>query len=91
MADDDGAPTGYALGLVAPMPIYGGPIAFLQELYVVPEARRRGVASQFVEEFTRWAAGRGAAFVALASSRAGAFYVAVGFSTRGASWYRRAL
>jgi len=36
-----------------------GPYAELEDLYVAPEARRRGLAGELIEDSLRWAAARG--------------------------------
>lgn len=82
---------GYAIGVVAPMPVYGGGLAFLQELYVDVAHRRSGAGRRLVDAFTAWSGGCGAVRVALATSRAGAFYEALGFTTRPALYYARAV
>ena len=82
------AVVGYAVGAVVPMPIYAGGAAFLQELYVHADHRRGGVGTALVDGFTDWAAERGATRLVLATSRAGAFYESIGFTTR-AQFYQR--
>lgn len=82
-------PVGYAVGLVAPMPVYNGSIALLQELYVEESQRRLGFGRGLVDAFTAWGVRRGATDVVLATSRAGTFYETLGFTTGGALWYRR--
>lgn len=90
LATDESKVVGYAVGALVPMPIYMGGAAFLQELYVDESKRRDGVGTALVEAFTEWAAQLGAARVILATSRAGAFYESIGFSTR-AQYYQRAV
>ena len=86
----ESAVVGYAVGALVPMPIYMGGAAFLQELYVDDSNRRGGAGTALVDAFTEWAAQLGAARVVLATSRAGAFYESIGFSTR-AQYYQRAV
>lgn len=88
LALDGSTVVGYAVGALVPMPLYMGGAAFLQELYVDGSMRRSGVGTALVDAFTEWAAGLGAARVVLATSRAGAFYESIGFSTR-AQYYVR--
>jgi GNAT superfamily N-acetyltransferase len=90
LALDESTVVGYAVGSLVPMPIYMGGAAFLQELYVDGSNRRGGVGTALVDAFTEWAARLGAARVVLATSRAGAFYESIGFSTR-AQYYQRAV
>lgn len=82
------ATVGYVLGAVVPMPIYEGGAAFLQELYVQASDRGDGVGTALVDAFSDWASERGATRVVLATSRAGAFYESIGFTTR-AQYYQR--
>jgi GNAT superfamily N-acetyltransferase len=91
VATDDGRVVGYVLGGCLPMPLYGGQLAMLQELYVDESHRRAGVARALVEAFTAWADERGAAIVGLATSRhaARAFYESQGFVTRPTTYYWR--
>ncbi len=90
VAEAERAVAGYLLGTVAPMFVYNGALAFVQELYVEETHRRRGVGRTLVEQFTDVAASRGATVTALATSRAGAFYESLGF-TGGATYYKRPL
>ncbi len=71
--------------------IYGGGPAFLQELYVDAACRRAGVGAALVAAFSEWGTERGAVRAALATSRAGAFNEALGFTTRPAYYYQRSL
>jgi GNAT superfamily N-acetyltransferase len=88
---DDGALTGYALGAVVPMPLYGGATAFLQELYVDADHRGSGVGRALVEAFLDWGGARGAVRAVVATSRAGAFYESLGFATRPTAFYQRTI
>ncbi|MDT0164520.1 GNAT family N-acetyltransferase [Actinotalea sp. AC32] len=91
LVDDRGEDglVGYALGVVAPMFVYDG-LAFLQELYVVPERRGTGIGRALVAAFEDAARARGGGVVALATSRANAFYERLGFEG-GVEYYRRAI
>jgi len=51
-----------------------GPVAWIEELMVAPSARRSGVGRALVEAAEEWAGRIPAAYIALASRRAGAFY-----------------
>jgi N-acetylglutamate synthase-like GNAT family acetyltransferase len=81
---------GYLLGVVAPMFIYNGGLAFVQELFVIEQQRRRGVASVLMTEFGQRAAEMDASVIALATTRAAAFYEARGF-TASATYFKRPL
>jgi len=82
-------PCGYLLGTVAPMFVYNGGMAFVQELFVEEHVRRRGIATALMSAFEGIARGDGATVTALATSRAGALYDALGFMTK-AAYYTRA-
>jgi GNAT superfamily N-acetyltransferase len=84
----DDAPAAYLLGTLAPMFVYGGGMGFVQELYVAEPVRRRGIGAALIAEFTTTAHCAGATVIALATSRAGMFYEALGF-TSGAAYYTR--
>ncbi|MGH8888929.1 MAG: GNAT family N-acetyltransferase, partial [Acidothermaceae bacterium] len=70
---------GYLLGVISPMFLYNGGFAFVQELCVGAGVRRRGIGAALMAEFEARAIARGAGAVALATSRAGAFYEALGY------------
>jgi aminoglycoside 6'-N-acetyltransferase I len=72
------------------------PVAFIEGLYVVPEARRRGVARALVEAVAKWASQEGCtelAFDALLDNRtAHAVHRALGFEeTERVVYFRRPL
>jgi ribosomal protein S18 acetylase RimI-like enzyme len=84
--DASGAAVAYLLGVVAPMFVYAGGMGFVQELYVAPHARRAGLGSALMSEFANVARAAGATMIALVTSRAAAFYEALGF-TGGATYF----
>ncbi len=59
------------------------PVAFLEGIYVIPEARRRGVARSLVTEVEGWAADRGctefASDVLLENVLSRSMHIALGF------------
>lgn len=67
-----------------------GPVGWIEELMVVEHARGRGVGRSLVAAAERWVSETGAAYVALASRRAGAFYLALGYEDS-AVYYKKAL
>jgi GNAT superfamily N-acetyltransferase len=75
------------------MPLYGAPLAFLQELFVDEPTRGSGVGRDLMNAFDTWAHDHGAAVEALATSRppAKAFYERLGFTTRPTTYYYRRL
>jgi len=84
----DGPVVGYLLGVISPMFVYNGGFAFVQELCVAADVRRRGVGAALMAEFEARAYSRGAGATALATSRAGAFYEALGY-TGGATYFKK--
>jgi len=89
VADEAGDVVGYLLGVLAPMPVHGG-MALVQELLVRDDRRRAGVGAALMAAFEERARSAGAGVVSLATSRAGAFYEALGYAPA-ATYYRRTL
>lgn len=56
-----------------------GPVAWVEEILVRPEHRRRRVGQALMAAFGEWASGRDCALVALATRRAAPFYQALGY------------
>lgn len=56
-----------------------GPAVWVEEVMVAERARRQGVGQALMHEAESWAQSQGAAYVSLASRRAGAFYLALGY------------
>jgi len=61
LSADDAAPTGFAFLTLRPTPYYAGPLAQLEELYVVPDLRDGGIGTALltaaVDEVRRLGAG----------------------------------
>lgn len=55
----EGRPIGFAYLTLRPSPYYDGPIALLEELYVAPGLRGRGIGSLLMGEMHRFLAARG--------------------------------
>ena len=53
-------PTGFAYVTLRPTPYWDGPLAQLEELYVRPELRDRGIGTALLEEVVHWARHQGA-------------------------------
>jgi GNAT superfamily N-acetyltransferase len=70
---------GYLLGFRHDTFFADGPVGWVEELYVRPEARRGGIGVTLMEAFERWAWASGASMVALATRRAEKFYEAIGY------------
>jgi aminoglycoside 6'-N-acetyltransferase I len=78
LAEEEGEPIGFALARTEPPRV-----CYLSDLYVVPEARRRGVAKALMAEVARWGAERGAETLTLevltSNAEARAVYDRLGF------------
>lgn len=59
LAEADGEPVGFALTTTAFI-LESGVVAELQDLYVIPAARRRGIGSLLIEDSASWARKRDA-------------------------------
>ena len=75
---------------------HASPVAFLEGIYVVPEARRKGVARALVSEVERWALGVGcrefASDASIANQLSQAVHRALGFQeTERVVFFRRPL
>lgn len=67
-----------------------GPVAWGEEMVVASEHRGDGVGRSLMREAETWAIEQGCRYVALASRRAGGFYLALGFD-ESAVFYKRPL
>ena len=79
VAEDGDALVGYLLGFDNVAFYANGRVSRIQELYVVPAHRRRGIARSLVAAFEEWARARSAAQIVVATRRAQGFYSAVGY------------
>jgi aminoglycoside 6'-N-acetyltransferase I len=89
VSEVDGAVVAFAITTTT-FGLENGLIAELEDLYVAPEARRRGEAQRLIEDSTRWAAGRGCAHLEIVIAPNGQdvshlfdFYRARGFLDEG--------
>jgi GNAT superfamily N-acetyltransferase len=90
VAEVDGRVRGYLLGFVHPTFYANGPVAWVEELAVLPDDRRRGLGARLMHEFEDRARVDGARLVALATTRAAAFYQPIGYERR-ADYFRRTI
>jgi GNAT superfamily N-acetyltransferase len=67
-----------------------GRVAWIEEIMVRADRRREGHGKALIAQFEKWASLRGSKFVALATRRASAFYLALGYE-RSASYFRKLL
>jgi GNAT superfamily N-acetyltransferase len=81
---------GYLLGFDHPAFFANGHVAWVEEIMVEPDQRRRGIGRTLMAEFEQWAARRNARLIALATRRAGDFYRSLGYE-ESATYFRRML
>jgi GNAT superfamily N-acetyltransferase len=86
--DLDGQVEGYLLGFTHPSFYANGPVAWVEEIAIRDRLRRRHLGSLLMGAFEKEARGAGARLVALATTRAGAFYEAVGYEPS-ATYFRK--
>ncbi len=79
VAESAGRVVGYLLAHRHLTFLANGPVAWVEEVTVAETHRRSGVGGELVRFAERWAQEHGAAYVALASRRAGPFYTALGY------------
>ena len=81
---------GYLLGNSHLALFANSPVAWVEELTVDENHRRSGIGRRLMEHAEEWARSIGAAYIALASRRAGPFYLALGYEDS-AVFYRKLL
>ena len=81
---------GYLLGTSHLTFFANGPVVWVEELMVDENNRRSGVGRSLMEHAEEWARSIGAAYLALASRRAGPFYLALGYEDS-AVFYKKTL
>ena len=81
---------GYLLGNSHLTFLANGPVAWVEELMVDGQTRRSGVGRHLMEHAEQWARSIGAAYLALASRRAGPFYLTLDYEDS-ATFYKKTL
>jgi GNAT superfamily N-acetyltransferase len=79
VAECDGRLVGYCLGFDHYAFYANGRVAWVEEIMVEADWRRKGIGQSLMEAFEAWASSRGARLVALATRRAAPFYLALGY------------
>ncbi len=79
---------GYLLGSYHGTFFANGPVAWIEELMVSEAARSQGVATNLTSSAEEWARSIPAAHIAVASRRAGDFYLRIGY-VESATYYRK--
>lgn len=67
-----------------------GPVAWVEEVMVEAQMRQSGIGRHLMDRAESWAQSRGAAYIALASRRAGDFYLALGYEDS-ATFFKKTL
>jgi GNAT superfamily N-acetyltransferase len=88
VVDIDGQVGGYLLGFTHLTFFANGPVAWVEEIAVHERLRRQHLGSLLMAEFEKQARDVGARLVALATTRAGSFYEAIGYDPR-ATYFRK--
>jgi len=81
---------GYALAQLHQTFHANGPVVWVEEVMVAERHRGSGVGRALMCEIEVWGTSQGAAYVALATRRAGSFYTTLGYEPS-ATYYRRTL
>lgn len=79
---------GYALAQLHSTFHANGPVVWVEEIMVDSRRRGTGVGRALMNEIEQWGGRRGAAYVALATRRAAAFYAALGYEPSATYWKR---
>lgn len=90
LATDGDDRLGYLLGFEHLTFYAGGPVAWVEEVFVHGRRRGAGVGRALMSGFEQWAAARDCALVALATRRAAPFYRALGYE-ESAVYHRKIL
>jgi GNAT superfamily N-acetyltransferase len=90
VATSGGAVRGYLLAHAHLTFLANGPVVWIEELMVAETHRRAGIGRALMAAAERWAVDEGAAYVSLASRRAGDFYLAVGYEDS-ATFFKKTL
>jgi GNAT superfamily N-acetyltransferase len=90
VVDVGGVVRGYLLGFSHHSLVANGSVSWVEEVAVAAEFRRLGLGAQLLAEFERRATDRGSRFVAMATTRAHAFYEAMGYTDH-ATYFRKLL
>ena len=88
VAESSGLVIGYLVAHVHETFFANGPVAWVEEIMVAEAHRRAGIGQALMAGAEAWAGDRGAAYVSLATRRAGSFYLALGFE-ESAVFYKR--
>lgn len=86
----DGSVVGYLLAHSRSTFLANGPTAWVEEVMVAEQVRRRGVGQALMTEAESWSREQGAAYISLASRRAREFYRALAYEDA-ATFFKKSL
>lgn len=90
VASDTSRVVGYLLGFDQHTFYANGRVAWVAEIMVCEDVRRRGVGRQLMESFEQWARSRQSKMIALATRRAAPFYQSIGY-VESATYFKKLL
>lgn len=90
VAETDKAVVGYILGFSHPTFYANGHVAWVEEIFVREDCRKKGIGKLLLDSFERWSEEKGCRLVALATRRAADFYKALGYE-ESAVYFRKLL
>lgn len=90
VATDEDRVIGYVLGFDHHTFYANGRVAWVEEIMVEENARRRGIGRNLMASFEVWAKSRDAKLIALATRRAATFYRSLGYD-ESATYFRKLL
>jgi len=90
VADESGRLLGYLLGFDHYALFANGRVSWVEEIMVREDHRRQRIGEELMTNFEEWAEARGSKLVALATRRAAAFYMALGYEAS-ATYFRKVL
>ncbi|GEA83797.1 MAG: GNAT family N-acetyltransferase [Cellulomonas sp.] len=90
VAESDEVVVGYLLAHRHLTFLANGPVAWVEEVMVAEHRRRSGVGRDLMRHAEQWGRDNGAAYLALASRRAGAFSTALGYE-ESATFFKKPL
>ena len=90
VAEERQSVVGYLLGFEHRTFFANGKVAWVEELMVAEDHRRKGTGRALVRGIEEWARARGSKLVALATRRAASFYLALGYA-ESATYFRKLL
>ena len=79
VAEHESSLVGYLLGFDHVAFFANGRVSGVEELYVIPQQRRRGIGRALMVEFEKWALSRSSAQIVVCTRRAAEFYSAIGY------------